>query len=149
GAVLYEMLAGRQAFQGDNVSEILASILAREPDYDLMPQKLTPHIQRLLRRCLEKNPKRRWYAAGDLRVEIETVLADPRGLFIDERMMQAAANPLWRRSIPVLLAIISTALITGAVMWYSRPSPALAITKLPLILGEGERFTGARYGTQI
>src|SRR5262245_40829250 len=42
GAVLYEMLTGRQAFQGDNVSEVLASVLAREPDFGLMPPKLNP-----------------------------------------------------------------------------------------------------------
>src|SRR5215470_2692005 len=48
GAVLYEMLTGHQAFQGDHVSEVLASILAREPDYTRMPTRLIPQILRLL-----------------------------------------------------------------------------------------------------
>jgi len=64
GAVLYEMLTGRQAFQGDNVSEVLASVLAREPDFRLMPPKLNLSVERLLRRCTEKNPKRRWHAVA-------------------------------------------------------------------------------------
>jgi serine/threonine protein kinase len=59
GAVLYEMLTGRLAFQGDNVSEIFASVLAREPDFSLIPAKLNARIQELLKRSLEKNPKRR------------------------------------------------------------------------------------------
>ena len=86
GAVLYETLTGRQAFQGDNVSEVLASVLAREPDFGLMPPKLNPSVERLLRRCTEKNPQRRWHAVGDLRVELEAVLADPGGLVMETRI---------------------------------------------------------------
>ena len=157
GAVLYEMLTGRQAFQGDNVSEILASILAREPDYALMPPKLNPQTERLLRRCLEKNPKRRWYAVGDVRAEVETALADPRGLFVGDELPKISPKPVWKRIIPVLLAVILAVLITSAVMWYSTPSPKLIITRFPITLGEGQLFTlnARRYvaispdGTQI
>jgi serine/threonine-protein kinase len=141
GAVLYEMLTGRQAFPGDNVSEILASILAREPDYALMPSKLSPQIERLLRRCLEKNPKRRWYAVGDVRVEVETALSDPRGLFVRDELPTISPKPVWKRSISVLLAVILAVLITSAVMWYSRPSPKLIVTRFPITLGEGQMFT--------
>jgi len=141
GAVLYEMLTGRPAFQGDGVSEILASILAREPDYGLMPSRLNPTVQRLLRRCLEKNPKRRWYAAGDLRMEVETVLAEPRGLFVEEQKTAMPANRLWKRSIPVLLAVILTALLSVAFLKYSRPTASVTVTRFPITLGEGQIFT--------
>jgi hypothetical protein len=76
GCVLYEMLTGKQAFHGDTVSDILASVLAREPNFALLPANLNK-ISELLRRSLEKNPKRRWYAVGDLRLEIEATLNDP------------------------------------------------------------------------
>src|SRR5215831_16063375 len=76
GCVLYEMLTGRQAFHGENVSEILASVLIREPDFGLLPDNLNPHLHEILRRCLDKNPKRRWHAAADLRIELEAVAAD-------------------------------------------------------------------------
>ncbi|HYR43547.1 MAG TPA: protein kinase, partial [Terriglobia bacterium] len=85
GCVLYEMLTGRQAFQGETVSDILAAVLAREPDFALLPANLNPKIPELLRRSLEKNPKRRWYAVGDLRVEIEAALTAPT--------VSAAAHP--------------------------------------------------------
>src|SRR5262249_23078389 len=75
GSVLFEMLTGRQAFQGDTVSEILASILVREPDFGLMPRNLNPRILELLQRCFQKNPKRRWQAVGDLRAELELMKA--------------------------------------------------------------------------
>jgi serine/threonine protein kinase len=77
GCMLYEMLTGRQAFQGDTVSDILAAVLAREPDFALLPANLNPKVPELLRRSLEKNPKRRWYAVGDLRFEIEAALTAP------------------------------------------------------------------------
>src|SRR5947209_1651895 len=64
GCVLYEMLAGRQAFQFDTTTEVLAAILMRDPDLSALPSNLNPRITELLRRCLEKNPKRRWQAVG-------------------------------------------------------------------------------------
>src|SRR5262249_5601084 len=71
GCVLYEMLTGKQAFHGDTVSDILAGVLAREPNLALLPANLNPKIPELIRRSLEKNPKRRWYAVGDLRVTLD------------------------------------------------------------------------------
>src|SRR5262245_65664889 len=82
GCVLYEMLTGRQAFQGETVADILAGVLAREPDLSALPASLNPRIADLLRRCIEKNPKRRWYGAADVRAEIEAILADPPRLTI-------------------------------------------------------------------
>ena len=76
GCVLYEMLTGRQAFQGETVSDILASVLAREPDFTLLPPDLNPRLYEMLRRCLDKNVKRRWQAAGDVRFELEAIASD-------------------------------------------------------------------------
>src|SRR5262245_25351294 len=78
GSVLYEMLTARQAFQGDTISEILAAVLIREADLGALPADLNPALPVLIRRCLEKNPKRRWQAAGDLRVELEAIAEKPR-----------------------------------------------------------------------
>jgi serine/threonine-protein kinase len=78
GCVLYEMLTGAQAFQGDSVPDILASVLAREPDVRALPPSLNARLTELLQRCLDKNPKRRYQALGDLRVELETIAKSPR-----------------------------------------------------------------------
>jgi serine/threonine protein kinase/Tol biopolymer transport system component len=77
GCVFYEMLTGRQAFAGDSISEILASVLKTDADFSLLPSKLNPRIAILLRRCLEKNPKNRWHAAADLRIELESSMNAP------------------------------------------------------------------------
>src|SRR5262249_5966919 len=78
GCVFYEMLTGRQAFHGESVSEILAAVLIREVDLTGLPPNLNPRIPDLLRRCLQKNPKRRWQAVGDLHAELEAIATAPR-----------------------------------------------------------------------
>ena len=57
GAVLYEMLTGRRAFDGEDVSDTLANILKREPDWSALPPGTPPAIERVLRRCLTRDPR--------------------------------------------------------------------------------------------
>ncbi len=65
GVVLFEMLTGRRAFDGDDVSDVLASVLKTDPDWTLLPADLPPPLRRLLGRCLEKDPKRRLRDIGE------------------------------------------------------------------------------------
>src|SRR5207302_10831537 len=71
GCVLYEMLRGRPAFEGDDVSEIMARVLTLEPNWELLPPKVSPRIRELLRLCFEKDPGKRRRDAGDVRIDIE------------------------------------------------------------------------------
>ena len=73
GVVLYEMLTGRQPFPGETISDVLASVLARDPDLAVLPKDLPPRLTELVTRCLEKHPKRRWQAMGDIRHELEVI----------------------------------------------------------------------------
>jgi serine/threonine protein kinase len=59
GCVLFETLAGRSAFAGETLSDTIAKILEREPDWRALPDRTPPALERLLRRCLEKDPKQR------------------------------------------------------------------------------------------
>jgi serine/threonine protein kinase len=74
GVVLYEMVTGRHPFRGDDVSETLASVLRRQPDWTVLPAATPPPVRRLLRRCLEKDPARRLADIADARLEIEEAL---------------------------------------------------------------------------
>ena len=76
GCVLYEMLTGRRAFDGDSPSEILARVIEREPDWNALPSALPPRIHELISRCLEKDPKKRRRDIGDVRVEIDQALSE-------------------------------------------------------------------------
>jgi Tol biopolymer transport system component len=70
GVVLFEMLTGRQAFTGETPSEVMASVMKEEPSWTTVPASLPPSIRRLLRRCLEKDPKKRLASMSDVRLEL-------------------------------------------------------------------------------
>jgi Tol biopolymer transport system component len=73
GCVLYEMLTGRVTFAGDTVSDSIARILEREPDWSVLPATTPVSIRRLLLRCLAKDPKKRLRDIADVRIEIDAV----------------------------------------------------------------------------
>ena len=77
GCVLYEMLTGRAAFEGDDVPEILSRVLQREPDWTRLPSDLPATIAKLLRLCLQKDVKKRRQSAGDVRIDLEDALGEP------------------------------------------------------------------------
>ncbi|CAN5661857.1 hypothetical protein BH18ACI5_BH18ACI5_00830 [soil metagenome] len=90
GVVLYEMLAGRSAFAGETVTDIIAAVVTREVDWSALPAATPASIRRLLARCLEKDPKRRVRDIGDVRFEINETLA--RGSS-DGRAAEPVAGP--------------------------------------------------------
>ena len=71
GCVLYEMLSGRLAFQGETTADTLAAIVDREPDWNALPTDMPSSVGRVLTRCLEKNPKHRLRDLGDLDFELQ------------------------------------------------------------------------------
>jgi len=77
GCVLYEMLTGHLPFEGETATEILARIIEREPDWQILPQETPTNIRTLLRRCLEKDPQRRLRDIGDAAIEISETLNRP------------------------------------------------------------------------
>jgi serine/threonine protein kinase len=141
GVVLYEMFTGRQPFQGRTTSEVMASVLVREPDWNAMPPNLNPRILELIRRCLQKDAKARWQAIGDVRVEIESVLSSPVEI-VPEAREAAEPPPLWKRAIPVLITALVVAAIASVAAWNLKPSPpAGVVARFPLSLPEDQIFT--------
>jgi len=134
GIVLYEMLSGTAPFGGETVSDTLARVLEREPEWERLPRNLPSRLQRLLRRCLSKDPNQRFQAIGDARIEIQECLSDPAGL--TERA--SVTTPVWRRVAPWLL--LPLALATG---WWLKPNPArptAPTVRFEWPLPEGERL---------
>jgi serine/threonine-protein kinase len=76
GCVFYEMLAGSRTFDGETVSDVLARILEREPDWSALPDSTPGRVRRILRRCLEKDPRKRQRDMGDVRIALEEMLQE-------------------------------------------------------------------------
>ena len=91
GLVLYEMLTGRAAFAGDTVTDIIAALVSRDPDWTALPAATPPSIRRLLMRCAEKDPKRRLRDIGDARLEIDHAIGPSSG---ERSTGESTAGPL-------------------------------------------------------
>jgi serine/threonine protein kinase/Tol biopolymer transport system component len=132
GCVLFECLTGRVAFAGETVSDTIASVLKSDPEWSALPNATPRAIERLLRRCLEKEARRRLRDIGDARIEIEEALAALRSGVRDDRSLSQSAPPapLWRRAAPWALAAVTSALALLPVLRAQSPdrsgAPALA-----------------------
>jgi serine/threonine protein kinase len=128
GAVFFELLTGRRAFEGDDVSEVLASVLKTEPDWSALPADLPAPVRRLLRRCLEKDPKKRLRDVAEGMLQLEEGLAaaasapDARTSNVE---LQIAAKPVWRRMLPLAAAVVLTAAAAYGIHRWSLPAPAV------------------------
>jgi serine/threonine-protein kinase len=138
GCVLYEMLTGRPVFEtGETVSDAVAAILTREPDWSALTADVPAHVRRLLRRCLQKDPHKRLPHIGVARIEIEEGVTEAESPAVVGRHR----SPLWRRAIPVLLAVLVTGALAGAAAWWLKPAPVSSVTRFALTLPDGQRYT--------
>ncbi|MGH9254819.1 MAG: protein kinase domain-containing protein [Vicinamibacterales bacterium] len=123
GCVLYEMLTGKRLFEGATVSDTLAFVLTKDPDWTVLPPKTPASIRRLLRRCLEKDRRRRLDSASAVRIEIDDVSAPVQDAVIAEASGGRAWS--WRRPVSLALATVGVAATASFVVWVlMRPSPA-------------------------
>jgi len=114
GCVLYEMLTGHRAFDGQSVSDTLARVIEREPDWARLPAALPPALGTYIRRCLQKDPRQRVQAIGDVRLALE-------GAFETAGSQTAAPNiaARGRRRVAgvAVAALIAGGAIIGTLGW--------------------------------
>jgi len=113
GVVLYEMLTGRHLFRGETVSDTLAGVLKTDPDWKVLPSDTPTSLRRLLRRCLERDRKRRLPDIADALLEIDEARAEP-----EAPAVTAAPKPLWRLLPWIVAALLALAL---PAVWLLRP----------------------------
>jgi serine/threonine protein kinase/Tol biopolymer transport system component len=131
GCVVYEMLAGRHAFGAVDVAETLAMILKATPDWGALPDDTPPSVQRVLRRCLEKEPARRYQSIADARLD----------LFEDAALPEATRDrppSRWReRAVWALVASVLVATLGYAL---TRKPPAPPAVRFSIAPPDGGQF---------
>lgn len=137
GCVLFEMLAGRRAFEGATITDTLARILDHEPDWTLLPAKTPGSIRTLLERCLRKDAHKRLHDIADALIEIES-----------PSEFAPVREPAGRRSIRELFAwsaaaVLGIALITITLFHLRGGSAAsMDVVEIPIAPAEGSLYSG-------
>jgi serine/threonine protein kinase len=117
GAVLYEMITGKRAFAGDDVTDTIAAIVSKEPDWTNLPSNTPDLIRRLLKRCLRRSQRERLGDIHDARLDIEEALGLPLSQVL-------AADPLKRRRVlPWAISAVSLVLAAFALIAVGRSRP--------------------------
>jgi eukaryotic-like serine/threonine-protein kinase len=122
GVVLFRMLSGTRMFEGETVTDTLAKILEREPEWEQLPADTPPALRQLLQRCLTKNPKNRLQSIGDARILIQELIEKPQQPERSGGIVERTASPWWMPVLPWATAVVCLA--GGAVLWMWRPAPA-------------------------
>jgi Tol biopolymer transport system component len=136
GCVLYELLSGKHAFDGEDTTEILAAVVKTEPDWIRLPTTTPPAVCILLKRCLQKDKTLRLQAAGDARIEIHEALAAPPTAVASTA---ALAIRSWRErlawSAAGMLALVATAFAIGFMLRAPKPAQPLQAVRLNAEMG--------------
>ncbi len=122
GEVLYEMVTGNKAFEGGSQASLIAAILDAEPPAISNLQPVTPPmLERVVKKCLAKDPEDRWHSAHDLRDEL-TWIAERGSLPTGPTGTSERAH--WRQAIPLALATLAVGgTLIGVAVWNFKPSP--------------------------
>ena len=135
GAVLYEMLTGRPAFEGEDVTEILGRVVAVEPDWNRLPSATPPPLRRLLRRALKKDPRQRLADIHDARLEIEEASnAGPHQSDAASVLKKRSTGQYIMGAVAAVSAMVALAL--GVALWAPwRTEPLKPLVRLEVDLG--------------
>jgi serine/threonine protein kinase len=150
GCIVYEMITGHRAFAGDTVSDTIARILEREPDWGALPASTPPGLRRLVTQCLEKDPKRRLHAIADGRFDIDAALSEDASTTVSP--VRRARARIARRPL-VAAAVVGAALVSAVTAGLFKRSgnelPPARIAVLTSSPGREARPTFSPDGSQV
>ncbi|MGH9257994.1 MAG: protein kinase domain-containing protein [Vicinamibacterales bacterium] len=141
GCVLYEMLTGQPAFQGEDVSDILASVIKGSTNLELLPAGAHSKLREVLARCLEKDVRKRIRDIGDVRYELEQVAAGPTEAPAEGGTGARAPARAARLRIAIAGALLTG--VAGSAGWMLKPVPSPAprpTARFSYTLAENQQF---------
>jgi Tol biopolymer transport system component len=148
GAVLFEMLSGKRAFDAEDVSETLAAVLMKEPEWAALPTVTPPTVTVVLRRCLQKDRKQRARDIGDVALALEggfeTTVSQP----VESVVVPQPA--VWRRALPVAVALVVGGLAVGLAAWgLGLSTTPRTVARFEHVLPDSQRIGNPRAAAQF
>jgi serine/threonine-protein kinase len=133
GCVLYEMLTGQRPFDGEDITDVMVAVLSKEPDWSALPASVPASIRALLRRCLEKDRRKRvgGIAAALFALDEHASLSGS----VAASAPPLAPRPLWRRIAALTVGALVVAAVAGTAVWFAMrpPDPVPPrVSRLPL-----------------
>ena len=140
GCVLFEMLGGRKAFDGETVTDVLGAIVHKEPEIEKLPADVPQRIRDLMQRCLQKDQSRRLQSIGDARIALEEWIENPEA----DEAQAATATPVpgWKRWVPWGVAAVGTlaGIVVGATL-LGRGSPPEPVRRFEITVSDEGLFS--------
>ncbi len=133
GVVVWEMLTGRKIFDGHTVTDIIAAVVTKEPDWESLPPELSPTVTRVLRRCLEKDQNRRFRDIGDVRIEIESADAWADDSSSQTSALRTRKTTTLAAALPWTAAAILIAIAIPLVLHWLQASPPGTIVQTAVL----------------
>jgi serine/threonine protein kinase/Tol biopolymer transport system component len=154
GAVVYEMATGKKAFEGKSQASLIAAILEREPPVLSSFQPMTPPaLDRVVKRCLAKEPDERWQSANDLTNELKWIAEGGSQVSSIPSTAAKGIRALGPQALIFILGIfLSGMAISGAVVWNLKPTPLPApqhVSRLTIALPRGQQLAGLENGPAV
>jgi serine/threonine protein kinase/Tol biopolymer transport system component len=150
GCVLYELLTARQAFRGETLSDTIAGVLEREPDWQVLPPATPAKVRDLLRRCLQKDSQHRLRDIGDARIEIEEALTATVAAELSAPVKGIRAR--WQGALLWGVAFLVLAAVTSIAVWNRKSSSPIIsgpVSRIAITLPPGQPLAGLEMGIAV
>ncbi len=144
GVVLYEMLTGKRLFTGETASDVLAAVLKTDFDWSALPAEVPPSLRRLLRHCLERDPRQRLHDMGDARIELQEMGGGSTGDAPAATRAAPRPRPRWTRALGSTLAL--AALAGAFAAGRAGRAPRGGVARLEIVLPQGQALTDSFRG---
>src|SRR3984893_10388978 len=154
GAVVYEMATGQRAFEGKSQASLMVAILEREPPAMSSLQPMTPPaLDRVVKKCLAKDPEERWQNAHDLMSELKWIAEGGSQVTLAPTAAAKGVRALGRRGLIVSVgALLVGSVVTGLAIWNLKPSPSpllQPVSRLTITLPSGQQLAGLEDGPAV
>jgi eukaryotic-like serine/threonine-protein kinase len=152
GTVVYEMATGKRAFEGKSQASLIAKILETDPPPMSSLQPMTPPaLDRVIKRCLAKDPDDRWQTARDLEVELKWIAEAGSQITLAPTIAMKGMGVLSRREVVISAGtLLSGAVIAGIIIWNLRPSLLpQPVSRFTITLPPGQQLAGLEIGPAV